>query len=114
MENKTNHPSGIVTISDRAVMQIASYTAEKCDGVAEMTDRTKKDGAARTIKGKSDTAGVYVKKTPNGVVLDVYIACCYGAEVNKLKEDVAKAVTAAYACTGITISGVNVHINSVK
>lgn len=109
-----NHPDGIVTISDRAVMQIASFAAEKSNGVAEMTERTKKDEAARLVSGRSDTAGAYIRKTSSGVVIDVYVACKYGADVNCLKSEVSENVKDAYIGTGITIREVNVHINSVK
>ncbi len=105
---------GIVTISDRAVMQLASYGARHCDDVAEMTDVSKESKAARIIKGQEDTAGIYVKKTKSGVVLDVYIACRYGADTNEVKENTEKSVRAQFEGTGITVKDVIIHINSVK
>ncbi len=105
---------GIVTFSNDAVMQIASYITRNCPGVAEMTDKSKKNEVSRALTGRADTAGVYVKNTVNGVVIDVYFACCYGVNPEELAQTVQKKVECAYEGTGIKISKVNVHINSVK
>lgn len=105
---------GIVTISNDAVMQIASYITRNCSGVAEMTAKSKKSEVSRTLTGRADTAGVYVKNTKNGVVLDVYFACYYGVNPTELAGEVEKRVERAYDGTGIKIARVNVHINSVK
>lgn len=101
---------GIVTVSDTAVKQIASFFTRSCEGVAEMTDKTKN----RAIIGRADTAGVYVKNTRDGVVIDVYFACCYGVNPVELAKKVEEKVFNAYNGTGINILKVNVHINSVK
>lgn len=105
---------GIVTFSDNAVKQIAVNMIMSCDGVAEMTDKTRTSEVSRTIIGQGDTAGVYVKNTREGVVLDVYFACKYGVNPTELATDAENKVKNAYGNTGITISKVNVHINSVK
>lgn len=105
---------GIVTISDDAVMQIASYITRNCDGVAEMTAKSKKSEVSRALTGRADTAGVYVKKTRDGVVLDVYFACCYGVNPTELANEVEKKVEGAYGGTGVKIAKVTAHINSVK
>ena len=114
MSDEKRRPMGVITISDRAVMQIATHTAELCDGVAEMTYKTKTDAAARAVSMMSDTAGCYIKKTAEGVELDVYIACFYGGDVKTLKAEVASAVAGAYGGTGVKINRVTVHVNSVK
>lgn len=101
---------GIVTVSDNAVKQIASYFTRSCEGFAEMTDKTKK----RAIIGISDTSGVYVKNTREGVVIDVYFACRYGVDPDALAKEAEENVFNAYEGTGIKISKVNIHINSVK
>ncbi len=101
---------GIVTISDTAVKQIASYFTRSCEGFAEMTDKTK----SRAIIGRGDTAGVYVKNTRDGVIIDVYFACIYGVDPIALAKEAEEKVSNAYEGTGIKISKVNIHINSVK
>ena len=101
---------GIVTVSDTAVKQIASYFTRSCKGFAEMTDKTK----SRAIIGRGDTSGVYVKNTRDGVVIDVYFACFYGIDPVELSKEAEEKVFNAYEGTGIKISKVNIHINSVK
>lgn len=106
--------NGVVTISDKVVMQLASYGARNCTDVAQMTDVSNERRLSRIVKGLEDTAGVYVKKTRSGVVLDVYIACRFGADTNEVKINTEKAVSAQFEGTGITVKDVNIHINSVK
>lgn len=106
--------SGKVTVSDKAVMQIASYAARKTDGVTDMTGRTKKSEVARTVTLQSDTAGVYVTNTKAGVLIEIYVACGFGADVLALKTAVGENVKNAFCGTGITVKDVNVHINSVR
>lgn len=107
---KSNMDRGIVTVSDTAVKQIAAYFIKNCTGFAEMTDKTKK----RIIIGRSDTSGIYVKNTREGVVIDAYFACLYGADPTALAKEAQDKVFNAYEGTGIKISKVNIHINSVK
>lgn len=114
MDNKKSHPNGVVTVSDRAVMQIAAYAARQCPGVAAMSERSRKGETLKSVMGCGDSAGVYVKKTKSGVVLDVYIACRPGADTQQLKNDTAFVVTSAFTPTGIRIQDVNIHINSVR
>lgn len=105
---------GIVTISDRAVMQIAAFAAINSHGIAEMTAKTKQEEVSRSILGQGDTAGVYILKTKSGVVLDVYVACRYGVDVSEVKNDAQTAIADAFVGTGVNIKAVNVHINSVR
>lgn len=114
MNETTNHPDGIVTISDNAVMQIASYAAKSCPGVAGMSDKSRAVDAVRIVSGKNGASGVYVTNTKSGVKLDVYIACTYGSDTKLLSSDVAETVKSAFPGTGIKIKEVIVHINDVR
>ena len=111
---KGKRKMGIVTVSDRAVMQIAVHTAKKYPGVAGMSEKSRAVDTARFVAGNSDVAGVYVTKTKSGVKLEMYIACNHGADTKSLSQGVADAVTNAFAGTGITIKDVIVHINDVR
>ena len=108
-----NKLMGTVTVSDRAVMQIASDAAKSCSGVMGMSEKTRAGGAVRAVGGKS-TAGVYIRKTKSGVSLEVYIACGYGADTKMLSETVREKVKSSFDWTGITIKEVSVHINDVR
>ncbi len=105
---------GLVTIAPRAMAQIASYFARNCEGVAEMTDISKRNDIQNAILGRDDVAGAYVKNTKDGVAVDVYLACYYGADTEELKARVESEVREAYAPTGVKIKRVDAHINSVK
>ena len=111
MENKKIN--GKVTISDRAIMQIAINCAVKCPEVARMSEKSKKNEVAKTISGYSDATGGYVFKTKTGIRLDVYVACKYGADTNKLKTELEKSIINAYHDTGVLVTQADIHINSV-
>lgn len=105
---------GKVTVSDRAIMQIASYAARHSKGVAAMTDKSRQDELRRVVKNGIDTAGIYLLKTKNGVEFEVYAACEYGARIQEVRNNISANVKSAFSDTGITVNNVNVHINSVK
>lgn len=105
---------GKVTVSDRAVMQIASYAARHSNGVTAMTDKSRQEEFKRTVKTGGDTAGIYLIKTKSGVMFEVYAACGFGAYIDEVKDNIAKNVKDAFSNTGITVKSVNVHINCVR
>lgn len=113
MDN-TNHPEGIVTVSDKAVKQIASYAARSCDGVASMSDKSRAGEAAKFVTRNADNSGVYVTKTKSGIKLDLYVACKHGTDAKTLSAYIKEAVESAFPCTGIIIKDVVVHINDVR
>lgn len=105
---------GLVTIAPRALAQIATHFTSNCEGVAEMTDVSKRIDIQNAILRRDDMAGSYVKNTKDGVVVDVYFACFHGADTGELKERVEREVRDAYAPTGVKVKRVEAHINSVK
>ena len=106
--------TGKVTIADRFVMQLAVYAAKKCSGVADMSDRSKKQEAFKSVTGQKDIAGIYINKTKEGVILDVYVACKPASDLSEIKREVREQITEEFLPTGVNIADVKVHINSVK
>ena len=109
-----NHPDGVVTVNDRAVKQIAVYAACGCNGVAQMSDKSRVGETAKFVTGNADSSGVYITKTKSGIRLDLYVACVHGADARTLSQDIENAVKNAFGCTGISVNEVVVHINDVR
>ncbi len=113
MDN-VNHSDGVVTVNDRAVKQIAVYAACGCNGVAQMSDKSRVGETAKFVTGNADASGVYLTKTKSGIKLDLYVACIHGADVKALSQEIENAVKNAFAPTGIKVNEVVVHINDVR
>lgn len=108
------HSDGVVTVSGRAVKQIASYAARSCNDVYGMSDKSRVGETAKFVSGNADNSGVYVKNTKSGVELELYVACVHGAKPDLLAEEITEKVKNAFPNTGIKISKVLVHINDVR
>ncbi len=113
MDN-VKHPDGVVTVNDKAVKQIAVYTACGCDGVAGMSEKSRVGETAKFVTGNADSSGVYITKTKSGIKLDLYVACVHGADAKSLSKEIETAVKDAFPCTGIPVKEVLVHINDVR
>ena len=105
---------GTVTVSERAVMQIAAYIAKQYDGVKRLTDRKSGDGITRAIKGNRDTTGVYLLKSKQGLALEICIICRYGINTVRLCADITNRITAELTDTGFRIKEINVRIMGVE
>ena len=103
---------GTITVSDKAVAEIVIYAANKCEGFAGMSEKSRTGEAVRKVSGNA--SGVRVLKTKDGIKLDVYIACKYGADAKELTYVVQDQVKDAFLCTGLKINDVIVHINDVR
>lgn len=112
MENKNQETMGIVTISARALAQLAGKIAADCEGVALLTDRSKRDEISRFLNGGAK--GVYITKVKGGVVVNIYIICRYGANVPLIQEKISNGIAEKLGETGVKIKGINVRIAGVR
>lgn len=103
---------GIVTISARAVARIAGKIAEDCKGVAALADRSRAAGVTRFISG--GTKGVSIARVRDGIAVDIYIICEFGADVPAIRRRISEGITEKLGETGLKIKKVNVHIVDVK
>lgn len=105
---------GIVTVSERAVMQIAAHIAKQHDGVKRLTDKKSGDGITRAIKGSRDTKGVYILKSKQGLALEICIICSYGINTVRLCADITKRIRSELCEVGFRIKEINVRIMGVE
>ncbi|MGN1116066.1 MAG: Asp23/Gls24 family envelope stress response protein [Candidatus Ornithomonoglobus sp.] len=109
---KNNEVMGTVTISKKALAQLSAKTARDCEGVAMLTDRSKKDEISRFLNG--GVKGVYITKSKNGVAVEIYIICRYGADVPSIRREIADKIAGRLGETGIKIKGVSVCVTGVQ
>lgn len=101
---------GTVTISARAVMQLAAHIAKRNDGVKRLTDRN--GGTPFAIRKDRDTRGVYISKSKCGHGLEIYVMCRYGINTVKLCSDITKEIRAELGDAGF--KNIRVHITGVE
>ena len=105
---------GTVTVSERAVMQIAAHIAKQCDGVKRLTDKKSGDGITRAIKRSRDTKGVYILKSKNGFAIEICIICSYGINTVKLCGDITNRIKSELDNMGFREKEINVRIMGVE
>ncbi|MDD6763601.1 MAG: Asp23/Gls24 family envelope stress response protein [Clostridiales bacterium] len=109
---KNDEIMGTVTISKKALAQISAKTALDCEGVAMLTDRSKKDELSRFLNG--GVKGVYITKVQGGIAVEIYIICSYGADVPSIRKQIADGIAGALGEIGIKIKGVSVCVTGVQ
>ena len=56
---------GTITVSDKAVADIVMYAANKCEGFAGMSEKSRTGEAVRKVSGNA--SGIRVLKTKDGI-----------------------------------------------
>ena len=105
---------GTVTVSEKAVMQLAAHISGMHDGVVRLADKNSRDSLSRAVTGRGDTRGVYVTKSPEGLSLEICVICRYGTNTIALCNDIAGRIKDELSGTGIRVKNVNVRIMGVE
>lgn len=101
---------GTVKISDKAVMQLAAHIVQQFDGIKRLEN--KKDGKwYKLIKG--DTKGVYIEKSKQGIVLEIYAVCRFGVNTNELLANIRARLKSELEEAGISFAAVRITISGV-
>lgn len=107
---------GMISISNDAIASLTGLAVSQCYGVVGMASKNFfKDGIAELLGSENLSKGIVVKKTDNGLELDVYIIICYGVKINQVALEVQKRVKYELA-NGLDIdfAAVNVFVQGVK
>jgi uncharacterized alkaline shock family protein YloU len=105
---------GIVKISDEVVCIIAGLATTEVKGIIGMSAGLV-GGITQILSGKKNLSkGVRVEVGENCANIDLYVVVEYGAKIPEVaiqvQENVKKAVE---SMTGLTVSGINVHVQDV-
>ncbi|MFA6450661.1 MAG: Asp23/Gls24 family envelope stress response protein [bacterium] len=108
---------GKVEIFDNVIGTIAGVAISGIAGIAGMRG-TFIDGIKKATTGRKDfSAGVEVRKEPDGKrhIIDMYIIIDYNVNVMAVAANAQKAVKQKVEeITGITISSVNIHVSDIR
>lgn len=112
--NKKEHSMGTVTVSKKAALQAAEYIAKNTDGVAEMTDKSKRGDLTRILLGKGGPKGVYLIKEADGLNVEIYVICRYGANAANVCKSISASIRSELGDNmGIPIKKVTVRVEGV-
>lgn len=111
---KRDHGDGKIQISDDAVGIIAAVAAMEIPGVADMSG-TMAGEIVQKLGGKNSGKGVKMKRSEEGISLDLYIIVDFGVVIPEIAIEVQRQVKSAVEkLTGMAIIEVNVIIQGIK
>ena len=107
---------GNINISQEAIATLAGGIVSECYGVVGMaSQKLVKDGWAELLKKENYSRGVVVKKTENGMELDLYIIIGFGVKVSEVVSEVQKKVKYVLEKTlEQDLAAVNVYVQGVR
>lgn len=109
MDNKNS--LGILTISKKAIVSLIAHIAENCEGVVQLTERSKRDGVNRYLRGGEK--GVYLERKGSKCTAHIYIVGRYGVNAADIGGYISEKIKLALTGTGIEVS-VKVNIVNVE
>ena len=91
VEKKTNY--GSITVSEEAVASLAGGVITECYGVIGMASKkVVKDGLAEMLKKENYTKGVVVRRTGDGLEIDLFIIVSFGVKISEVVAEAQKKV----------------------
>ncbi len=115
VEKKTNY--GSITVSEEAVASLAGGVITECYGVIGMASKkVVKDGLAEMLKKENYTKGVVVRRTADGLEIDLFIIVSFGVKISevvaeaqkKVKYVLEKSLSEEIAAVNVFVQGVQV------
>ena len=115
VEKKTNY--GSITVSEEAVAALAGGVITEGYGVIGMASKkVVKDGLAEMLKKENYTKGVVVRRTGEGLEIDLFIIVSFGVKISevvaeaqkKVKYVLEKSLSEEIAAVNVFVQGVQV------
>ena len=106
---------GEITVSEKAIEEIAGYAATHCYGVVGMSEKSPTEMIKKLFKAdKGLRHGIKATIKDNTVTIDIHIKVSYGVNMKALSENVKQDI--AYAVSNMTkekIKEINVYIDDI-
>ena len=91
---------GEITVTEKAIEEIAGYAATHCYGVVGMCEKSKAEVLKRVFGGDSLRKGIKVVCRDGAVSIEIHIKVSYGVNIKVLAENVKADIT--YAVENMT------------
>ena len=108
---------GAITLDDDIIANIAGYAAMENYGIVGMSTKTAGDAILELVGGDNHKKGVKVTLSDEGkaVDIDLYVTLIYGVSLPAVAQNTIANVRYRVAeYTGLTVSNVNIHVESVR
>ena len=106
---------GEITISEKAIEEVAGYAATHCYGVVGMREKNPTEAIKKFFKASSWLRhGIKATVKENEICVDIHIKVSYGVNLKVLSENVKQDI--AYAISKMTknkIKEINVYVDDI-
>lgn len=106
---------GNVSISPKAIAQVAGDSATSCFGVVGMAEVSIYQGIVKLLTQDSKTKGVEVSISDDLISIGLHIIVAYGVNVNSVSENLIENVKYKVEnFTGLSVSEVFVYVEGIR
>ena len=106
---------GEITISEKALEEVAGFAATHCYGVVGMSEKNPTEAIKKFFRASSGLRhGIKVVIKENEIYVDIHIKVSYGVNLKVLSENVKQDI--AYAISNMTnekIKEINVFVDDI-
>ncbi len=105
---------GEITVTEKAIEEIAGHVATHCYGVVGMCEKSKAEVLKRMFGSESLRKGIKVVCRDGSVSIEIHIKVTYGVNIKALAENVKQDITYAVEnMTGAKIKDVTVCVDDI-
>ncbi len=114
VEKTTNY--GNISVSETAIANLVGGVITECYGVVGMASKqVLRDGWTELLKKENYARGVRVKKTDDGLLIDLYIIVSFGVRISEVIQEAQKKVRYVLEKTlSLDVVAVNVFVQGVR
>jgi uncharacterized alkaline shock family protein YloU len=105
---------GEITITEKAIEEIAGYAATHCYGVVGMCEKNKTEFLKKIFGGENLRQGIKCTVKDDEITIDIHIKVNYGVNIKALCENVRQDISYAVAnMTATKIRAINVCVDDI-
>ena len=114
VERKTRY--GAISVTEDAVASLAGGVITECYGVVGMASKKLfRDGWAEALRKENYSRGVVVRRTDDGLEIDLYIIVSFGVRISEVVQEAQKKVKyVLQKSLSEDIASVNVYVQGVQ
>ena len=114
VERKTKY--GAISVTEDAVASLAGGVITECYGVVGMASKKLfRDGWAEALRKENYSRGVVVRRTDDGLEIDLYIIVGFGVKISEVVNEAQKKVKyVLQKSLSEDIAAVNVYVQGVQ
>lgn len=107
---------GDINISLNAIAIIAGNAATECYGVLGMASKNAiRDEIAELLKKENYSKGVVVRKTRQGIEVDMFVIVSYGVRITEIVSEIQKKVKYVLEKSlNMHFKAINVYVQGIK